>query len=67
MNSYADELLMERNGERTKSRIWLECFICQTPPTYETCRDFLTEKGFVLSRTDYEDVCKRMARQPQYK
>ena len=65
--SYATEILLERQEKRKESREWLECFICQTPPTYEDCKEHLAGKEMILTRLDYEDICEKMSKKPQYR
>ena len=65
--SYAAEILLERQEKRQESRLWLESFICQTPPTYEDCKERLAEMGMILTKLDYEDICKKRAQKPQYR
>jgi len=65
-NSYADEILLERQEKRRTSRAWLQCYLAQTPPTFEQCKIHFADQNMTLSRTDYEDICKKMTMQPQY-
>ncbi len=64
--SYADEVLLERTEKRRTSRAWLQCYLAQAPPTFEDCKQHFARQGMTLSRTDYEDICKKMTMQPQY-
>ena len=64
--SYHDELLLERTEKRRISRAWLQCYLAQTPPTFEHCREHFEEQGMILSKTDYEDICSKMCMKPQY-
>jgi len=65
--SYAAEILAERQEKRRESRVWLESFICQTPPTYEDCKDHLGANGMIVTKKDYEDICKNRGQKPQYR
>ena len=64
--SYTEQILESRNEERRVSRSWLQCYLAQTPPTFEYCKAHFKKKGMSLSRTDYEDICKKMFKEPQY-
>jgi uncharacterized protein YecE (DUF72 family) len=65
--SYSHELYEERQNKRRVTRPWLQCFLCQTPPTFEDCKEHFEEKGMLLTKTDYEDMCKKMHKEPQYR
>ena len=65
-DSYHDQLLLERKEKRRTSRAWLQCYLAQTPPTFEHCKQHFEEQGMILSRTDYEDICEKMSMKPQY-
>jgi len=63
---YHEQLLKERTEMRKNSRDWLQCLLAQTPPTYEFCKTMLESKGMALSKTDYEDICQMMKKEPLY-
>lgn len=64
--SYSEQLSESRKNQRRASRPWLECYICQTPPTFERVKSHFEKKGMLCTKTDYEDVCKKMCIEPQY-
>ena len=64
--SYSEQILEARTEQRRVSRLWLQCFLAQTPPTFEHCKSHFEEEGMILSRTDYEDICQKMSKDPQY-
>ena len=64
--SYSDQLLEQRNNQRRATRPWLECYISQTPPTFERVKEHFKEKGMLVTKADYDAVCKKMFVVPQY-
>jgi len=63
--TYLEQLIQERKDNRKASISWLECFICQTPPTFEQCKEHFASKGMKVNRDDYEAACKNMHKDPQ--
>ena len=66
MSSYADQLLEQRNAQRRATRPWLECYISQTPPSFERVKAHFESQGMLVTRADYEAVCKKMCAKPQF-
>jgi len=64
--SYSDQLLEQRNNERRATRPWLECYICQTPPTFEDVKAHFAEQGMLVTRADYQAVCEKMCVKPRW-
>lgn len=64
--SYSEQLDESRKSQRRASRPWLECYICQTPPTYERVKAHFESKGMLCTKADYEAVCEKMCVEPQY-
>lgn len=44
---------------------WIECYLAQTPPTFEDCRDYFAGKGLTITKRDYESACKKMHKEPR--
>jgi hypothetical protein len=65
--SYLMELREGRDDKRRASRPWIECFLSQTPPTYEDCVEHFKEMGMLVTKADYEDVCKKHCLEPQFR
>jgi hypothetical protein len=64
--SYAEQLLLERAEQRKNTRTILEAYLKNTPPTFEECYAHLAKNGVRLSRTDYENLCRKLGRKPRY-
>lgn len=64
--TYLEQLIQERKENRKASRAWLQCFICQTPPTFEQCKAHFAKQGMKVQKDDYEAVCEKMNKTPQY-
>ena len=62
--SYLKEIYEARQEQRRVTRPWLQCFLCQTVPSFEECKEHFEKEGMLLTRTDYEDVCKKMFKTP---
>ena len=65
--SYSQELFEAWQEKRRASRPWIQCFLCQTPPTYEDCVEHFKEKGMLITKADYKDVCKQQHMEPRYR
>ena len=44
---------------------WIECYLGQTPPTFEDCRDHFVSKGLKISEREYKTACKKMHKEPR--
>lgn len=66
MSSYSDQLLEQRNAQRRATRPWLECYISQTPPTFERVQVYFKNQGMLVTKADYEAVCEKMCIKPQF-
>lgn len=64
METYLEQLLLERKQNRKASRERLECYLCQTPPTFEWCKKHFEEQGLKIHRDDYEAACKNIHKEP---
>ena len=62
--SYSQQLFEERQEKRRVTRPWLECFLCQTAPSFEDCKEHFEKKGMLLTRADYDAACKKMFKTP---
>ena len=65
--SFFMEMKQERDSKRTEARPWLQCYITQTPPTFEECKEHFEPKGILITKTDYEDICTEMCVKPRYR
>jgi hypothetical protein len=65
-NSYSEQLLEQRKNERRATRPWLECYMSQTPPTFERVKSHFEEQGMLVTKADYEAICKKNCMKPQY-
>jgi hypothetical protein len=66
VESYSQELNEAREEKRDVTRPWLQCYLCQTVPTFEDCKEHLQEKGMLLIKEDYEEMCKKLHKEPRY-
>jgi len=39
---------------------WLMCFMTNTPPSFDACKEFCEQKGFKITKDDYNTACKKM-------
>jgi len=60
--SYSDELFLERTSRRKEARLWLQCYLANTAPSYEQCKEHFDKKDMLLTREDYDDICKLMSK-----
>ena len=66
MSSYSDQLLEQRKKERRTTRPWLQCYVYQTPPTFEKVKAHFEKQGMLVTKADYEAVCKQGCIKPQF-
>ena len=62
MTSYSDELLLERKSQRKETRLWLQCYLANVAPSFEQCKEHFDKNDMLLTRTDYNDICKLMSK-----
>lgn len=60
--SYSEELFLERSEQRKEARLWLQCYLANVAPSFEQCKEHFEKKDMLLTRTDYDDICKLMSK-----